>query len=66
MRSHEYSVVGHSRARVGLYIAGVSGAVASLITLIFSRIASSMAQAGYFDLPELVLWPVTTFTLVLS
>lgn len=59
MRDHEYSVVGHSRARVGLYIAVFSGAIASALTFAIGYIAVQIENVGYYDVPDLIIWPVT-------
>lgn len=59
MRDHEYSVVGHSRSKVGLYVALVSGAIASGLTLAVGYIALYLESTGRFEVPELILWPFT-------
>lgn len=59
MRQHEYSIVGHSRARTGLYIAVVAGGIASLLTFVVGYIIRHLERVGYFEVPELILWPIT-------
>lgn len=63
MISHEYAIVGHSRARVGLYIALASGAIASTLTFMGSYVAHQIENSGYYDVPELILWPFTAVSI---
>ncbi|WP_300039484.1 hypothetical protein [uncultured Roseobacter sp.] len=63
MREHEYSIVGHSRSRIGLYIAVFSGALASGLTLLVGYAVLRIEAAGYFDVPQLILWPFTAVSI---
>ena len=63
MREHEYSVVGHSRSRIGLHVAILSGAIASLLTVLVQAILFHLARSGRITLPEVVIWPVTAVTI---
>lgn len=58
MSDHEYSVVGHSRSKIGMVIALVSGGVAGGITTLVG-IAVSYLQSKQVELPEIILWPIT-------
>lgn len=63
MREHEYSVVGHSRSRIGLYIAVCAGALASGLTLFIGYFVSWIETEGHFDVPQLILWPFTAVSI---
>jgi SMODS-associating 2TM, beta-strand rich effector domain len=57
---HEYSVVGHSRAVIGRYIAGIAAAIASLAVLGVGAALNLAEMFGVRDmLPEIVLWPLS-------
>jgi len=58
MSEHEYSVVGHSRSRVGMVIAFISGAVAGGLTTV-AGFAASYLEDQQIELPEIILWPLT-------
>ncbi|WP_319530794.1 hypothetical protein [uncultured Cohaesibacter sp.] len=58
MSDHEYSVVGHSRSKIGMYIAFISGAVAGVITAIVGLIVTAL-QSFQVNVPNVVLWPIT-------
>ena len=59
MAGHEYSVVGHSRSRIGSYIAFVAGAVAGGLTTLAGFVISFLDEIGYLNMPALLLWPLT-------
>lgn len=59
MRAHEYSIVGHSRARIGLYIALASGTLASVITMALGYVIRWVSTSGYYNIPETVAFPLT-------
>ena len=63
MREHEYSVDGHSRAKLGLYIAVFAGALASAFTFLAGQVVMQIEAAGYFDVPHLILWPFTVVSI---
>ncbi|MGX1501094.1 hypothetical protein ACSSV1_006163 [Labrenzia sp. MBR-25] len=56
---HEYSMVGHSRSRIGLYIALVAGAITSGITVIITWGMAWLKSKGYIDMPSVVFVPLT-------
>ncbi|UWR33031.1 hypothetical protein K3759_13925 [Sulfitobacter sp. W027] len=58
MAWHEYSVVGHSRAKIGMYISFVSGAIAGGVATAVGLVLTSLQRSG-FSIPEIVLWPIT-------
>ncbi|UWS07073.1 Cap15 family cyclic dinucleotide receptor domain-containing protein [Phaeobacter inhibens] len=58
MSDHEYSVVGHSRSKIGMVIALFSGGVAGGITTLVG-FAVSYLQSRQVELPEIILWPLT-------
>jgi hypothetical protein len=58
MSDHEYSVVGHSRSKVGMAIAFVSGAVAGGLTTA-AGFAASYIEDQQIELPDIILWPLT-------
>jgi len=57
---HEYSVLGHSRAVVGRYLAAIAAAIASAAVL---AVGASLNLAEFFGvrdaLPEVILWPLS-------
>ncbi len=57
MSDHEYSVVGHSRSKIGMYIAFVSGVVAGTITT-FAGLVATFLQS-WVTVPKFIMWPVT-------
>ena len=59
MSEHEYSIVGHSRSRIGMYLAFAAGMLAGALTVGAGLFLTIARDAGYFDLPEILLWPVT-------
>lgn len=59
MSEHEYSIVGHSRSRIGMYLAFVAGMLAGALTVGAGLLLTVARDTGYFDLPEIVFWPVT-------
>lgn len=59
MSAHEYSVVGHSRSKIGMYIAFASGLVAGVITTVAGLVMSYLQSIGWISLPSIVVWPVT-------
>ncbi|SCM68742.1 hypothetical protein [Donghicola eburneus] len=58
MAWHEYSVVGHSRAKIGMFIAFASGALAGFLTLLLGFLITKLV-AFNLDVPKVVLWPLT-------
>lgn len=59
MSEHEYSVVGHSRSRIGMYLAFTAGMVAGALTVGAGLLLTMARDAQVFDVPEVVFWPVT-------
>lgn len=59
MSEHEYSVVGHSRSKIGMYIAFFAGTIAGALATGAGFIMTIAQDAGYLSLPEIVFWPVT-------
>lgn len=62
MRNHEYSIVGHSRSRVGLYVALLAGVIASILTYAAAHAVKWLETNNYYDVPELIMLPVTATT----
>lgn len=58
MAWHEYSVVGHSRAKIGMYISFLAGAIAGGVTTAAGLVLTALQKSG-FGIPEIVLWPIT-------
>lgn len=57
---HEYSVLGHSRAVVGRYLAAIAAAIASAAVLAVGAGLNLAELLGVRDfLPDVILWPVT-------
>jgi len=59
MAGHEYSVVGHSRSRIGSYIALISGSVAGGLTALAGLAISFLDKLGYMNIPTIIVWPLT-------
>lgn len=59
MSEHEYSVVGHSRSKIGMYIAFFAGALAGALAVGAGLLMTAARNSGYLNLPEIVFWPVT-------
>jgi hypothetical protein len=59
MSEHEYSVVGHSRSKVGMSIAFVAGLIAGALTTLAGILLTVAREAGYFSVPDILLWPIT-------
>ena len=58
MANHEYSVVGHSRARIGMFIAAVAGAVSGALATLAGLTATYLSNQQV-EVPDLILWPIT-------
>ncbi|WP_017927505.1 hypothetical protein [Limimaricola hongkongensis] len=58
MADHEYSVVGHSRARIGMFIAAVAGAVSGVFATLAGLTATYLSNQQV-EVPDLILWPLT-------
>ncbi len=58
MADHEYSVVGHSRAKIGMLIAAVAGAVSGALGTL-AGLAATYLSDRQVDVPDLILWPLT-------
>lgn len=58
MADHEYSVVGHSRAKIGMLIAAVAGAVSGALGTI-AGLAATYLSDHQVDVPDLIFWPLT-------
>lgn len=58
MSNHEYSVGGHSRSKIGMILAFISGSVAAGLTTLVG-FAASYLQSRQVDLPDVIIWPVT-------
>lgn len=60
MSEHEYSIIGHSRSRIGMYLAFAAGMLAGALAVGVSLLLTVARNAEYLDIPEIVLWPVTS------
>lgn len=58
MAGHEYSVVGHSRSKIGMVISVVSGLVAGALTTLVGIVAAYLADKGV-SIPNIIMWPIT-------
>ncbi|OSQ37600.1 hypothetical protein [Thalassospira sp. MCCC 1A01428] len=56
-QDHEYSVIGHSRAKIGRILGTIAAAVSSA-TVLLAGLASDFASQ-YISIPPIVLWPLT-------
>lgn len=58
MADHEYSVVGHSRAKIGMFIAAVAGAISGVLATLAGLTATYLSKQQ-IEIPDLILWPIT-------
>lgn len=58
MSDHEYSVVGHSRSKIGMAIAFLAGGISGGLTTLAGLVATYLANRQV-ELPDVILWPVT-------
>jgi len=56
---HEYSVIGHKRTRIALWLAFLSGAIAGGLSVLAGLGLEQLKANGFLGVPDLVLWPVT-------
>lgn len=58
--SHEYSILGHSRASLGRHLGTVAAAAAGSSVLVAPAILAILEKFGLIDeIPRLLLWPIT-------
>lgn len=58
--SHEYSILGHSRANFGRHLGTVAAAASGLSALVAPAFLAMASKIGFLeDVPSLVLWPLT-------
>ena len=58
--SHEYSILGHSRASLGRHLGTVAAAAAGFSVLVAPAILAILEKFGLIDeIPRLLLWPIT-------
>ena len=58
MADHEYTVVGHSRSKIGMYIASVAGVISGGLTILVG-LAATYLSSLQVNVPDVILWPIT-------
>ena len=65
--SHEYSILGHSRANFGRHLGTVAAAAAGLSILVAPALMAVLKKFGLIDkVPTVLLWPITAGLFYLS
>lgn len=58
--SHEYSILGHSRANLGRHLATVAAAAAGFSALFVPGFLAILERLGFIEkVPDVLLWPLT-------
>lgn len=56
---HEYSVIGHKRTKIAFWLAFLSGGIAGAFSVLAGFSAEHLKALGVYNIPDLILWPVT-------
>jgi len=59
LAEHEYSVVGHSRSKIGMWISFAAGLIAGGLVVGVGLLLALAEDRGLIDVPEIVFWPLT-------
>lgn len=56
---HEYSVIGHQRARIAMIQAFIAGAVAGLLSYGAGVLIGQLVQSNWINPTNIIYWPIT-------
>lgn len=56
---HEYSIVGHRRVTIAMYVAFISGAAASSLTFLAVLLIKTFTKLEWIGDTDFIVWPIT-------